>query len=469
MSTSKGEYLDVRPGDVIKNRYKIVEEIGSGNFSRVYRAYDLQNPVEIQKDCPVAVKVLKREYKNDAYFEKRMLKILQEKDVNQSLRVSKMFEYFEYKEYPVFVMPVHGESLRSRELGFQNGLVTRDKLILFAYDFLETMQFIHFHCSIVHTDLKPENILLASENTPKNSIGNRWIVCDFGSASQWRMDSLDSDLISTRPYRAPEVVMGNKWHYAADMWSVGCILYEVAAGHRLFEVRDDNTHLQLMEKRIGKLPEYITRRSKDSSKYFNSRGEFLVKSDRLNSSKIEKTPLREYFKDDPQLLSLLMSMFIYDPNKRVTASKALLHPIFDAIRTQNRNDEHKTTNVSDGKPSRKTAVIRKEVPSIRVEPPTHILSGENEETSNTTNRELQLPSMTSSPPPPLKHGTPDSLSPLPTTNQKTDPSSEAPSLSSSQYIHAVVENKYVVNSYNNNLMSKLKEVAPPAVLAALSR
>lgn len=330
--TSRGEHIRVEKGAVVKQRFEVVAAVGSGNFSKVYRVLDLRLPPKERKKLPLAMKVIKKEYSNDAKYEKQMLQVLHKCDEDGTARVSKMHECFYWQDCPVFIMPIHGPSVRSRRLGINRGAVTYPKLIEFAYDVIETMVFIHFKCSMVHTDLKPENILISDSSVPEGSLGDRWVVCDFGSASICRMEKLDSDLISTRPYRAPEVVMGNRWHYAADMWSVGCILYEVAIGHRLFEIRDDCTHLHLMHHRIGRLPELYTRNAKYSSNFFNSRGEFRSTPEIIASKKCRLTPIREMFREHREFGLLLEGLFIYDPWKRLSAAEALSMPLFDGIR-----------------------------------------------------------------------------------------------------------------------------------------
>ncbi|AIN99556.1 protein kinase-like protein [Leishmania panamensis] len=330
--TSRGEHLRLEKGSVVKNHYEVITPIGTGNFSKVYRVIDLQLPVKEQQRKPLAMKVIKKEYSSDAKYEKQMLIVLHEHDGGRNARVSKMYECFVWQECPVFIMPMHGPSLRSRRLGVNRGIVTHEKLLEFSYNLLETMGFVHFECHMVHTDLKPENILIADRNVAENSMGNEWVVCDFGSASLWRMDKLDSDLISTRPYRAPEVVLGNKWHYAADMWSVGCILYEVAVGHRLFETRDDLTHLHMMDRRLGRLPEAFVKHSKYSSRYFNSHGDFVSTPDVIRFSKCRLTPIREVFRYDREFLHLLKGLLTYIPDERMTSAEALALPMFDALR-----------------------------------------------------------------------------------------------------------------------------------------
>ncbi|KAH9588983.1 Protein kinase domain [Trypanosoma melophagium] len=274
-----------------------------------------------------------------------MLEILRDKD-NGNKSVCRMMEFFEWKRCPVFVMSIHGPSLRSRRLGYNGGVVTRAKLVQFARSLLETFRFIHFDCRMVHTDVKPENILIADVDTPKHSLGNNWVVCDFGSASLWRMDRLDADLISTRPYRAPEVILGNPWFYAADMWSIGCILFELATGQRLFEVRDDLTHLQLMEKRLGRLPENFRKKSKDSAKYFSPQGEFLRESDVIRTGKVSTKKISDVLHNDADLCDLITSMLIYDPHKRLTAEEAHHHHIFNGINWENEHVDDVGKSVS---------------------------------------------------------------------------------------------------------------------------
>ncbi|CUG92377.1 protein kinase, putative [Bodo saltans] len=333
MAASQGQHAQVLPGMMVQNRYVVIKEIGSGNFSKVYTCKDTKAPTYCAarpEDTPtLALKVLKKEYANDAAFERDMLKALASKDTHGTANVSTMLDVFTWNRHPCFVMPLKGPTLRSRKFGIAKGHVSRTDMSRLARCLLRSLKFIHFDCKMVHTDLKPENILL---NTDAPHIGDAWTICDFGSASHWRTDKMDSDLISTRPYRAPEVVLGNPWSYPADMWSLGCILFEAAVGVRLFEVHDDNTHLHLMTSRIGSLPEVYTRRSKHSKKFFDGQGSFLRPSGVPAASTCTATgkAIREVLKDEPLLADLLHSMLHFDPAKRIRADAALEHPFFES-------------------------------------------------------------------------------------------------------------------------------------------
>ena len=82
---------------------------------------------------------------------------------------------------------------------------------------------------IVHADLKPENILVIDENSYKVKI------VDFGSASF--LGNSSYDYLQTRPYRAPEICFGCPIDFASDIWSLGCILYELVTSRVLFSYK----------------------------------------------------------------------------------------------------------------------------------------------------------------------------------------------------------------------------------------
>ena len=58
--------------------------------------------------------------------------------------------------------------------------------------------------------------------------------------------------MSTRHYRAPEVILGLGWTYPCDMWSVGCIIVELLTGDALFQTHENLEHLAMMEQ-VGPL------------------------------------------------------------------------------------------------------------------------------------------------------------------------------------------------------------------------
>ena len=121
--------------------------------------------------------------------------------------------------------------------------------------------------NLIHTDLKPENILLvhnpyqtftynrqipSSSHTVRRREDQRRVLLDteirlidFGSATF--NDEYHSSVVSTRHYRAPEIILNLGWSYACDIWSIGCILVEFFTGDALFQTHDNLEHLAMME------------------------------------------------------------------------------------------------------------------------------------------------------------------------------------------------------------------------------
>uniref|UniRef100_A0A2P2MPE4 Serine/threonine-protein kinase AFC2 isoform X2 n=1 Tax=Rhizophora mucronata TaxID=61149 RepID=A0A2P2MPE4_RHIMU len=127
---------------------------------------------------------------------------------------------------------------------------------------------------LIHTDLKPENILLVSADyvkvpeykhssrSPRDSSYFRRVpkssaikVIDFGSTTYERQDQ--NYIVSTRHYRAPEVILGLGWSYPCDVWSIGCILVELCTGEALFQTHENLEHLAMMERVLGPLPQHM--------------------------------------------------------------------------------------------------------------------------------------------------------------------------------------------------------------------
>lgn len=103
-----------------------------------------------------------------------------------------------------------------------------------ARDVTSALAYVHAR-QMIHADLKPENIFCGD--------GGTFVLGDFGSAVQCRGDRYN-DYMQSRYYRAPEInlgrVRGSKTNItpAMDVWSLGCIVYELLTGQPLFAARD---------------------------------------------------------------------------------------------------------------------------------------------------------------------------------------------------------------------------------------
>ncbi|XP_042991998.1 serine/threonine-protein kinase AFC3 isoform X4 [Carya illinoinensis] len=213
---------------------------------------------------------------------------------------------------------------------------------------------------LIHTDLKPENILLVSSEhiklpgcklamvqrlssdetqfrcLPKSSAIK---LIDFGSTAFDNQNH--SSIVSTRHYRAPEVILGLGWSYPCDLWSVGCILIELCSGGALFQTHENLEHLAMMERVLGPLPEHMVRRAdRGAEKYFR-RGSRLNWPEGAVSRESIRAVNKLYCLKDlvsqhvvssrSSLTDLLQGLLKYDPSERLTARQALSHPFFQNL------------------------------------------------------------------------------------------------------------------------------------------
>jgi serine/threonine-protein kinase len=244
--------------NALADRYRLERELGRGGMAIVYLARDLKH------DRPVALKVLLPEIAatlGPERFEReiRFASALQHPNVLplfDSGRVESRVESRESSDDPsapstrdsrlstffYYVMPyVEGESLRDR-LKRERQLPLADAIRI-TTDAARALDYAHGH-GVIHRDIKPENILL----TPDGST----LVADFGIARA--LDHADAMTqtgmaIGTLAYMSPEQAAGER-HLdgRTDIYSLGCVLYEMLAGEPPFT---GATHQAVLAKQLG--------------------------------------------------------------------------------------------------------------------------------------------------------------------------------------------------------------------------
>ncbi|KAF2282241.1 hypothetical protein GH714_043882 [Hevea brasiliensis] len=116
-------------------------------------------------------------------------------------------------------------------------------------------------------------------------------VIDFGSTAYGHHEH--NCLVSTRHYRAPEVILGLGWSYPCDIWSVGCILVELFLGEALFQTHKNLEHLAMMERVLGPFPQRMLRRADRHAEKYVRRGRLKwldVASSRESIKAVMKLP-----------------------------------------------------------------------------------------------------------------------------------------------------------------------------------
>jgi CDC-like kinase len=162
-------------------------------------------------------------------------------------------------------------------------------------------------------------------------------LIDFGSAT---FDyEHHSTIVSTRHYRAPEVILELGWSQPCDVWSIGCIMFELYLGITLFQTHDNREHLAMMERILGPIPSRLARKTK--TKYFyHGKLDWDERSSAGRYVRDNCHPLSRYMKSDDGdtrlLFDLIGRMLDYEASHRITLTEALKHPFFDKIHPNQR-------------------------------------------------------------------------------------------------------------------------------------
>ncbi|KAJ7307356.1 hypothetical protein JRQ81_009368 [Phrynocephalus forsythii] len=327
-------------GDWLQERYEIISTLGEGTFGRVVQCVDHR-----RGNTRVALKIIKNveKYKEAARLEINVLEKINEKDPDNKNLCVKMYDWFDY----------HGHMCISFELlGLSTFDFLKDNNYLpyplhhirhMAYQVCQAVRFLHDN-KLTHTDLKPENILFVSsdyemtynvekkrdERTLKNTAVR---VVDFGSATFDHEHH--STIVSTRHYRAPEVILELGWAQPCDVWSIGCIVFEYYMGFTLFQTHDNREHLAMMERILGPVPSRMTRKTRKQKYFYHGRLDWDESTSAGRYVRENCKPLRRYLASEAeehhQLFDLIEVMLEYEPAKRITLAEALKHPFFGAL------------------------------------------------------------------------------------------------------------------------------------------
>ncbi|XKL61794.1 hypothetical protein PGB90_001627 [Kerria lacca] len=340
-------HLIYQNGDVLLDRYKITVTLGEGTFGKVACIKDLE------KDETVALKIIKNveKYREAAKLEINALeKIMQLDPEGQHLCV-KMLDWFDYRGHMCIAFELLGLSVFDFLKNNNYQPYTIDQVRHISYQLCYAVKFLHDN-KLTHTDLKPENILFvdssydshfdAKKKKNVRRIKNTEVrLIDFGSATFDHEHH--STIVSTRHYRAPEVILELGWAQPCDVWSIGCIIFELYLGITLFQTHDNREHLAMMERILGTISYRMAKKTK--TKYFyHGKLDWDDKSSAGRYVRENCKPLHRYQNSDDEdhrlLFDLISLMLEYEPNKRITLGEAIRHPYFDKIPSQLRLESY---------------------------------------------------------------------------------------------------------------------------------
>ncbi|EFX00293.1 protein kinase [Grosmannia clavigera kw1407] len=359
-----GHYIVVPDADLTE-RYQLVKLLGQGTFGKVVQARDRRSKKL------VAIKIIRsvQKYRDASRIELRVLETLKANDRENRNRCIHLFECFDFRGHICIVMDLLGQSIFDFLKGNTFVPFPNSQIQSFARQLFTSVAFLH-DLQLIHTDLKPENILLVDANyqtftynrkIPSSStivarqasqrrvlLDTEIRLIDFGSATF--QDEYHSSVVSTRHYRAPEIILGLGWSFPCDIWSIGCILVEFFTGDALFQTHDNLEHLAMMEAVCDcRIDAHLVQQVTKSPRHGGNPASKYFKRAKLNYPTTETTRASRRFVKAmkrlndiiprsnnflKQFLDLLKRIFVYDPAKRITAKEALLHPWFREVALQ---------------------------------------------------------------------------------------------------------------------------------------
>ncbi|XP_070534023.1 dual specificity protein kinase CLK2-like [Ptychodera flava] len=332
-------HLIYRQGDWLQARYEILHTLGEGTFGKVVACKDSQTGEK------VALKIIKNidKYRLAAKLEINVLKKITKKDpYSQSLCVE-MYDWFDYHGHVCISFEMLGLSVF--DFLKENNYIPYpiDQVRHIAHQMCLAVKFLHSN-KLTHTDLKPENVLFVNSDfdvkyNPEKKIDERKIrdtsirLIDFGSATfDWEHHST---IVSTRHYRAPEVILELGWDKRCDVWSIGTIMFELYQGITLFQTHSNREHLAMMEAILGPLPSRMVKNTWKTKYFHQGRLDWDEKSSAGRYVRENCKPLRKYQLSDSEdhtlLFDLIEKMLAYEVDDRISLKEAMHHPFFDKL------------------------------------------------------------------------------------------------------------------------------------------
>jgi serine/threonine-protein kinase PRP4 len=331
-------YYKFTVAEIIDQRYKVLSAHGRGVFSTVLRARELQHSTRNRVDLEVAVKVIRANetMKFASHLERIILNKLSLTDPTNKRHIIMLFRHFEYRNHVCLVFEPMSMNLRTciKRFGRKIGLNIQ-AVRTYTIQMLIGLKHLKNN-GILHADIKPDNILIDDSRTKIK-------ICDFGSAMLIGDIKVTPYLVS-RFYRPPEVILGLTYNTSMDLWSIGCVIYELSEGQILFCGKTNNEMIKRIMDVKGSLPKKVLRKgafserhfdlSDPSTPFYNLESQVSKYEKKISfDSSIIKNPFYQLLSVTErnktkvvQLADLLERIMALDPEKRITASQALKHP-----------------------------------------------------------------------------------------------------------------------------------------------
>lgn len=310
----EGRYRFVK-GDHLAYRFECVCTLGKGAFSNVFRVWDHKH----NKSRAVKIVRSERRFHEQVKNEIRILKAM--RSTPHSIH---MVEHFKFRNHVCILFELEKNDLYSemKNRGFKPYAFDIGTISLYGSQLVHVLSELKRQ-KIVHGDIKPENILVTD---------NGILVTDYGSACFEH--GVVHTYVQSRYYRSPEITLGLGYGCSIDMWSLGCVLYELAVGTPIFQAKNEFDLIRMHAQWLGMPPNDVLERASRTKEFFvkeekNGRWKFISEYDRKGhlltpGSKSLSTSVVSQYSD---LEDFISQCLVWDPAHRLIPSDALEHPL----------------------------------------------------------------------------------------------------------------------------------------------
>lgn len=258
--------IKLKKNDLIctgRNKFIVQDYLGCGTFADVYKIEDLysnnQFAIKIFKSGTCYLKV----GMNEAFLLKKLR--------NYRNHFVVFYEEFFYKQHFCIVEQLLSNNLYefikyTNHQGFDHGMTKNIAIQLLNALFILQME------GITHGDIKPENICLDRIDDKSFKVK----IIDLGSS--FIQPKKNSFYIQSRYYRAPETILGLNYGHGIDLWSFGCVIYEIFTGLPLFPGKSNKEQIMRYTKLLGMPPVAMLENGKNAQLYFYKKDDDMAKS-----------------------------------------------------------------------------------------------------------------------------------------------------------------------------------------------
>ena len=209
----------VKDGIYLGKRYEVLSKVGAGGMADVYKGKDMM------LNRYVAIKVLKKEYREDANFVRKFRSEAQAAAGLLNPNIVNVYDVGEDRGLYYMVMELV-EGITLKEYIERKGRLSHKETISIAIQMCNGIGAAHA-AHIIHRDIKPQNILITRDGKVK--------VTDFGIAKATTSNTISSNAMGSVHYTSPEQARGGFSDEKSDIYSIGITLFEMVTGQVPFD------------------------------------------------------------------------------------------------------------------------------------------------------------------------------------------------------------------------------------------